>query len=226
MPLNQLSETLGSYASHLSSTVRNLGVVLDSSLKLDKQVAAVVKTSFYQLRQISKAMPYLRHNDLEKLIHAFITSRLDYCNSLYLGLQLSLIQRLQLVQNAAARLLSGTRRHDHITPILANLHWLPVKYRIVFKILLYTFKILNNLAPSYLIDLLNLYIPTRALRSSNQGLLMQPMSRLKTKGDRAFAFAAPKLWNSLPFDVRASESIQSFKSRLKIHLFKLAFQTT
>lgn len=184
------------------------------------------KTSFYQLRQISKAMPYLRHKDLERLIHAFITSRLDYCNSLYLGLQLSLIQRLQLVQNAAARLLSGTRRQDHITPILANLHWLPVKYRIVFKILLYTFKILNNLAPSYLIDLLNLYIPTRALRSSNQGLLMQPMSRLKTKGDRAFAFAAPKLWNSLPVDVRASETIQSFKSRLKTHLFKLAFQTT
>lgn len=97
MPLKQLSDTLGSNASHLSFTVRNLGVVLDSSLKLDKQVAAVVKTSFYQLRHISKAMPYLRHNDLEKLIHALVTSILDYCNSLYLGLQLSLIQRLQLV---------------------------------------------------------------------------------------------------------------------------------
>lgn len=95
MPLKQLSDTLGSNASHLSFTVRNLGVVLDSSLKLDKQVAAVVKTSFYQLRH--KAMPYLRHNDLEKLIHALVTSILDYCNSLYLGLQLSLIQRLQLV---------------------------------------------------------------------------------------------------------------------------------
>lgn len=92
-----------------------------------------------QLRQISKAKPDIRHTDLEKLIDALITSRLDYCNSLYLGLQLSLIQHLQPVQNAAARLLSGTRRHDHITPVLANLHWLPVKSCIVLKILLYTY---------------------------------------------------------------------------------------
>lgn len=92
-----------------------------------------------QPRQISKAKPDIQHKDLEKLIDALITSRWDYCNSLYLVLQLSLIQRLQPVQNAAARLLSGTRRHDHITPVLANLHRLPVKSCIVLKILLYTY---------------------------------------------------------------------------------------
>lgn len=120
--------------------------------------------------------------------------------------------------------LTGTRRHEHITPVLANLHWLPVKYRIGFRILLLTFKILTNVAPSYLTDLLDLYNPRRALRSSSQLLLMQPRSRLTTRGDRALAIAAPRLWNNLPVEIHTSESIQSFKSRLKPHLFKLAFE--
>lgn len=103
-------------------------------------------------------------------------------------------------------------RFDRITPILADLHWLPIKYCIDFKILLLTFKIINNIAPSYLTELLSLYTPRRALRSTGQLLLVQPRSRLKTRGDRAFAIAAPKLWNNLHTAIRASKSIQSFKS--------------
>uniref|UniRef100_A0A3B4GYQ8 Reverse transcriptase domain-containing protein n=1 Tax=Pundamilia nyererei TaxID=303518 RepID=A0A3B4GYQ8_9CICH len=224
MPLGQLTGTFGPVANYLTDTARNLGVFMDSSLKLDKQVSTVVKTSFHQLCLISKAKPYIPHKDMEKLIHAFITSRLDYCNSLYLGLQSSLLQRLQLVQNAAAHLLTGTRKFDSITPVLKNLHWLPIKYRIDFKILLFTYKILNNMAPDYLADLLCLYSPQRALRSSGQLLLVQPRSRLKTRGDRAFAVAAPRLWNTLPLHIRASDSIQSFKSSLKTYLFDLAFK--
>lgn len=222
IPLNQLTVTLGPLASYLSNVVRDLGVLLDSSFKLEKQVSTVVKSGFYQLRQISKVKPFLSPKDLEKLIHAFITSRLDYCNSLYLGLPHSSLHRLQLVQNAAARLLSGARMHDHMTPVLTKLHWLPVKFRIDFKILLFTYKILNNTAPSYLTDLLHLYNPIKALRSSNQMLLMQPKSRLKTRGDRDFAIVAPRLWNNLPIAIRSSETVQSFKSRLKTHLFTLA----
>lgn len=123
-------------------------------------------------------------------------------------------------KNAATHLLTGTRRHDHITPVVANLHRLPVKYCIIFKIFLYTFKILNNLVPSYLTDLLDVYNPKRALRSSNQLLLVQQRPCQKTRGDRAFAIAAPKLWNNLPIDVRMSDSIQLFKSHLKTHLLK------
>lgn len=161
--------------------------------------------------------------DLEKRIYAFITSRLNYCNSLYFGLQSTLLRRLQLVQNAAARLLTGTGRFDSIIPILADLHWLPIKYRIDFKILLLTFKIINNIAPSYLVELLSLYTPSRALRSTGQLPLVQPGAWLKTRGDRAFATAAPKLWNNLPTTIRASESVQSFKSWLKTFLFNLVF---
>lgn len=92
----------------------------------------------------------------KKVVHALITSRLDYCNSLYFGIDQCSVRRLQLVQNAAARLLTGTRRRDHITPVLSSLHWLPVVFRIQFKMLLLVFKSLHNLAPSYLTDLLTL----------------------------------------------------------------------
>uniref|UniRef100_A0A3P9CN84 THAP-type domain-containing protein n=1 Tax=Maylandia zebra TaxID=106582 RepID=A0A3P9CN84_9CICH len=131
----------------------------------------------------------------------------------------ALLHRLQLVQNAAARLLTGTGRFASITPVLADLHWLPIK----FKILPLTFKIMNNAAPSYLAELLRPYTPGRALRSSDQLLLVQPRSRHKSRGDRAFALVAPNLWNNLPIAIRASDSIQLFKSRLKTHLFNLSF---
>ncbi|XP_005940566.2 uncharacterized protein LOC102297446, partial [Haplochromis burtoni] len=176
----ELTGIFGPFADSLSDTVRTLGVVLDSSFKLDKHVSSVVKSSS------------INYVDLEKCIHAFVTSRLDYCNSLYTGLHSALVHKLQLVQTAAARLLTGTGRFESITPALSDLHWLPIKLRIDFKILLLTFKIINSTVPSYLTDLLSCYIPGRALRSG-QMLLVRPRSRLKTRGDRAFAAVAPYL---------------------------------
>lgn len=125
--------------------------------------------------------------------------------------------------NAAARLLTGTRKYESITPILFKLHWLPVKFRIDFKILLFVYKALNNLAPQYLTDLLCPYTPSRTLRSSDHCLLIVPRSRLKKRGDRAFAAAGPKLWNSLPLYIRLAPSVSIFKSSLKTFLFSLAF---
>ena len=164
----------------------------------------------------------LSYNDLEKVIHAFITSRLDYCNSLYLGLPLTLVARLQMVQNAAARLLTNTKKCEHITPVLASLHWLPVQSRIQFKTLLLVFKALHGLASSYIADIIHPHVAPRSLRSSSQGLLHVPRSRLKQKGDRAFSVAGPQMWNQLPLDIRNAPSITLFKSRLKTHLFTLA----
>ena len=161
-------------------------VIIDPMLSFDKQISTVVKSSFFQLRSIAKIKKMLSMKDLQTVIHAFITSRLDYCNSLYFGLPKSSLDRLQLVQNAAARLLTGTRKREHITPVLASLHWLPVKFRIDFKILLYVFKAL----PQYICDLLTPYPTPRSLRSSNQFLLSVPRAHFKTKGDRAFATAA------------------------------------
>ena len=134
-----LASSLGPLAPYIRSHARNLGFIIDGAFNLDKQVSAVVKSSFFQLRLLAKVKPYLSRKDLEKVIHAFITSRLDYCNSLYVGISQSELNRLQLVQNAAARLLTGTKKREHITPVLRSLHWLPVRYRIDFKILLFVY---------------------------------------------------------------------------------------
>ncbi len=106
-----------------------------------------------------------------------------------------ILKRLQILQNTAARLLTGTKRFDHITPVLASLHWLPVCLRVDFKILLLTFRALHGLAPDYILDLSAPYAPNCNLGSLNRGLLFIPESRLRTKGDKAFVTRAPKLWN-------------------------------
>ncbi len=214
---------LGVLAPYVKPYVKNLGVVLDSALRLDRQINQVVKSSFYQLRTLVKIKSFLYFTNFERVIHAFITTRLDYCNSLYLGISQSSLKRLQMVQNAAARVLTGARKSEHITPILQSLHWLPVCYRINFKVLLLVFKSLNCLTPSYLSDLLIDHQPTRALRSANLRLLVVPRTRLKSRGDRAFAVAAPRLWNSLPTEIRTAPTLPIFKSRLKTFLFDLAY---
>ncbi len=172
---------LGEMSLCLKSWVRNLGIIFDDVLKFDRQINSVVKGSFFQLCLLSKAKPFLSFKDFEKVgfyFHAFILSRLDYCNSLYFGIRQTATSRLKLGQNAAARLLSGVKKREHITPILRSLHWLPVCFRVDFKILLLVYKFRNGLAPTYLCELLTEYQPIRSLRSSNQDLLSTPKSRL------------------------------------------------
>ncbi len=118
----------------------------DDGLKFDKQINTVV----FQLRLLTKVKPILSRIFFEKVIHAFITSRLDYCNSLYFGIGKTALSRLQRVQDAAARLLTRTKKWDHITPVLCSLHWLPVHCPVNFKILLLVFKSLHGLNPTYL----------------------------------------------------------------------------
>ncbi len=143
----------------------------------------------------------------------FLTSRLDYCNSLYYGISQSALSRLQMVQNAAERLLTYTKNRDYITPVLRSLH----------KVIFLVFKSLNSLAPPYLSDLLSEHRPIVSLRSSNQRLLRIPKSKLKSRGDRASSVAAPRLWDALPSSIRFAPSISVIKSRLKMYLFELAY---
>ncbi len=139
--------------------------VLDSNLSFENHISNVTKTAFFHLRNISKLRNMLSVSDAEMLVHAFMTSRLDYCNALLGGCPASSINKLQIVQNAAARVLTRSRKYDHITPILQSLHWLPIKFRISYKILLLAYKALNDLAPAYLTNLLSRYNPTRSLRN-------------------------------------------------------------
>ena len=206
-----------------SKSARNIGVIFDSTMSMEPQVNSICKSAFYHLRNITKIRKFMSLQTTELVVHAFVTSKIDSFNSLLIGLPSQLLSKLQSVQNAAARLITCSRKHCHITPVLFQLHWLPVAERIKFKILLITYKSLNNLAPSYICDMISRYRPSRNLRSSSEVLLNRGDYRLKSYGGRSFSACAPELWNSLPSSIRSAASLSSFKSSLKTYLFKSAF---
>ena len=157
-------------------------------------------------------------------VRALVVSRLDYANSLLVGVPDKSLRKLQVVQNDAARLVSRTSRREHITPVLHQMHWLPVRQRITHKLLSLTFKALHSeTAPLYLHDLLQQRQPSRVLRSSSAPIqLVQPRTT-KLVGERAFAVAAPKLWNTLPDAIRGASTLATFKKRVKTFLFRQHF---
>ena len=142
--LNKLNPSVLHASDHTidpSVNVRNLGTILDNSISMNSHINQVCKTAFYHIHNIRRISNYLSQESLKRLlVHAFVTSRLDYCNGLLYGFPKYHISKLQRVQNTAARLITNTRKYDHISPALYNLHWLPVFYRIYFKILIVTFK--------------------------------------------------------------------------------------
>ncbi len=131
---------LDSRGQTTKNQVKNLGVILETDLSFSSHVKAVTKSAYYHLKNIARIMCFVSSQDLEKLVHAFITSRVDYCNGLLASLPKNTIRQLQLIQNAAARFLTRTRKSEHITPVLGSLHWLPVIFRIDFKVLLLIYK--------------------------------------------------------------------------------------
>ena len=185
----------GTDVSVASEPVRNLGAMFDSQLIMATHVKSVVKKSSFPLRNIGKARRVLTEYATKTVMQ--VMSRLDYCNALLIGIQQDLISKLQRLQNSAARIVSRTRKYEHITPVLIKLHWLPIKFRIQFKVLLLVYKALNGLAPKYIKEHLVHYKPRRHLRSEAKVLLDKPRTRLKL-GDRAFSISAPRLWNALP----------------------------
>ena len=178
-------------------------------MTFDDQIDHVCKSSINHLRNLFRIRTYLDVNGASTVIHAFITTRLDYCNCfLYFGRPKRYkVKKLQQIQNIAARYVTGARKYDHITPILVQLHWLPVSYRIVFKHLFFVDKSLNGLCPKYQTYLLEHRKSARSLRSIVQDLLIQPTSKTKTYGDRAFSVCAPKIWNTIPLEICQSSFI-------------------
>ena len=198
----------------VSSKARNIGVIFDTSMSMDNHIAAICKSAFYHLRNISRIRKYLSFHTAEMLVHAFVSSRLDFCNSLLFGLPKQSLKKLQHVQNVAARIVTLTRKCEHITPVLYNLHWLPIEERVIFKMLLMTFKCLIGLAPTYLSDMIKRYVPRRNLRSMNGHRLVDVSYTLRNYGCRAFSVASPQLWNALPLEIRSCNGIPEFKRKL------------
>lgn len=203
-----------------SDSAKNIGVHMDSSLTCEQHVNHVCRVSYAQLKSLSKIKCFISNECLEMILHAIITTRIDYCNSLYYGANECILRKLQVLQNACARLLTNTPRMDHITPILIDLHWLPVKQRVVFKISVMTFKCVHGLSPGYLSSLLQLNDSSRTLRSRNSILLHVPFTRSHFLYSTSFSHVAPRLWNNLPFNIRSAPSLSVFKSLLKTHLFR------
>ena len=164
----------------------------------------------------------LTDNACCQLIHALVTVRIDYCNSLLYGLPDCSLSRLQRILNTAARILCKIPNFNHITKTLLDLHWLPIQQRILFKILILTYQAYHETAPQYLCDLIMPYFNARNLRSDNMSLIApcHPRAKLKSYVERSLQYAAPNEWNKLPLLIRESPSLDIFKTQLKTFLFK------
>ena len=174
------------------------------------------------LRQIRAVASYLPSFETRTLVTSLVLSKLDYCNSVLVGLPKTLTRHLQSVVNAAARLVMRKHKYDYITPIFSELHWLGIERRIEFKVALLVFKCLKEMAPPYLASKVTHLrdLPSRKrLRSSSSSLLFVPARRLKCAGDRTFTVAGPRIWNQLPPQVTSAATIERFRKSLKTHLY-------
>ena len=210
---------LGDVTIAPADTVRSLGVVLDTHFNMTAQVNAVIRSCSHHIRQIGRIRKYISTEACHSAVQSLVVSRLDYCNALLTGLPHCQMQRLQRLQNRAARLVTLSRKFSHVTPLLKELHWLPVRLRVKFKLLLYVYKALHDEAPAYVKDMLDLQVPTRTLRSGSNGPQLTVPQAKKVFGDRTFSSEAPRLWNSLPKHIKLASTKQRFKTMVKTRLF-------
>ena len=213
---------VGQEAIPACDKVRNIGAMFDSEMKMDTQVNSMCKSAWFHLYTIGKIRSYLSDDQTKSVVHAYVTPKLDGNNALLVGPRREyLIDKLQLVQNAAAKIITKSTKFDHVTPLLCQLHWLPISKRITFKVLLLVYKSLNDKGPVYLRDLLIFYKPKREGLRHDPLSLEVPGTELVTYGDRTFRVVAAKAWNQLPKKIRTAKTVDRFKADLKTHLFKL-----
>ena len=204
----------------LTSTDRNLGCFFDRHMKMDRLVSSYCSSAYYHLRMINNIRHLLTLDACHAAVRSLVLSRLDYCNAILGGLNNRQLDRLQRVQNSAARVIYRVRQREHITPTLRTLHWLPIRMRIIFKICTYMFKAIHGLGPDYINCFVERYMPVRALRSSCSGILLKVTVPRKTIGQSSFSVAGPQMWNDLPINVRSAQSLTTFRKHLKTCLFR------
>ena len=155
-PLDSLQ--IGNVTVVPSSSACNLGIIFNKYFNFEDHIKSICKSSHYHIRNIAKIRKYIDEESAKIVVHDFVTTKLDSCNFLLYGPPQHLISRLQSIQNTAARVVTRSRKFDHITPVLKQLHWLPLHYRIPvvfnFKIILLVYKALNGTVPSYISELL------------------------------------------------------------------------
>ena len=210
--------------------VRNLGVMFDSDFTFASHVSSVCRSCFVGLRDFRRIRRHLSEQVAVMVANALVSSRLDYCNSVFRSLTQREWNRLQCIQNSLARIVSNTTRFSHISPVLKSLHWLPVRHRSVFKALTIVYKCIHTGLPKYLVPFICPYVCASNTRHSKPGnsFLQKPIynssgHKSKKHFDNSFAFDGPDLWNGLSESIRTAPTISSFRSRLKTYLFEQAF---
>ncbi|KAK3534277.1 hypothetical protein QTP86_008690 [Hemibagrus guttatus] len=219
-PAQDLVISLSNSMTSPTASARNLGVTMDNQLSFSSHVTNVTRSCRFLLYNIRRIRPFLSTQATQVLIQSLVISRLDYCNSLLAGLPLNAICPLQMIQNAAARLVFNLPKFSHTTPLLRSLHWLPVAAPIRFKTLMLAYKAKNGPAPSYLKALVTSCTAPRLLRSTSTARLVPPSLREKGRyTSRLFSVLAPRRWNELPLGIRTAENLTVFKRQLKTYLF-------
>ncbi|KAK3528338.1 hypothetical protein QTP86_033192 [Hemibagrus guttatus] len=219
-PAQDLMISLSNSMISPSATARNLGVTMDNQLSFSSHVTNVTCSCRFLLYNIRRIRPFLSTQATQMLVQSLVISRLDYCNSLLSGLPLNAIRPLQMIQNAATRLVFNLPKFFHTTPLLRSLHWLPIAARIRFKTLMLAYKAKNGPAPSYLKALITPRTAPHSLRSISTARLVPPSLREKGRyTSRLFSVLAPRWWNELPLGIRTTESLTVFKRQLKTYLF-------
>ena len=222
--LNFNSVQIKSSSVPVSSSLKNLGCYLDANFTMSCQINNICQQSYYHLKNTGMIRSYINKDTAQLLVSSLVMSRIDYCNSLLAGVSLNSIIKLQRVQNQAARNVPCAKKHQHITPVLKDLHRLPVKQRIDFKVLTFVHNFFQNTSPFYIQEILECHRPNRVLRSSGNNKLAVPRSH-STLGDRTFSIYSPIKWNALPASasLKLSFTHDNFKRHLKTFLFKQAF---
>ena len=196
--------------------VKSLGAWFDSCFTFEYFVNVKCRVANMNLYKIDD-------DTCKTLVHALVLSHIDYANGILVGITKKLVSRLQTILNKAAKIVLGLNKYDSATQALFRLHWLPVEYRINFKIATMVYKCLEGTSPEYLSSLLKPIRTGHNTRSESNGLLEIP--RASTQGDKAFYVCGPRIWNDLPASVRNSSTCAIFKKRLKTYYFKAAFPT-
>ena len=213
--------SISGYSMPFSQSVGNLGVFVDETLYMDVHIKHLCHSLFCQLRRLGKIRPFLSTDAAKKLTVSFVLTRLDYCNFLLAGLPDNKLNKLQRIENNAARIVLRNRRHVSATSLLRTLHWLPVKARIQYKIAcLCSQSLSHNTMPPYLSELLHPYQPSRTPRSLDTSLLSVLRFCLETFGRRSFCVFGPTVGNSLPLSLRKTQCFSTFRKKLKTHLFE------
>ena len=209
----------------LNNKVKYLGVLLDNTLSFDPHVSSKVQKAMANFIKIKTIRRYITREACTILLLMLCMSHLDYLNAVLYGIPNKILNKYQRIQNMCAKLALGKSKYDSSTECLKTLHWLPIRQWIEFKILVLTHKCINNSAQGYLQDLISVKAQNRVnMRSCSMGVLLNiPKVKQTTFAARSFRYIAPRLWNSLPTDIRCTTKLDKFKALLKTNLFQKAF---